>query len=223
MELTFQLIKKQIELEGRAEVARVNVHPADLPVLAAKAFEGSHAFFGPNISSMAEQLKPYRAGCACDVLLVVAMDRNELLPNIGPQVKGFAWVGYSGFDEDVRRSAAGVHLVLHLVDAATGNVLESARNITDYGTYDAPRDAHGAIWAREMNAIGPDAWSSLISAYGADLSRTLRRPLFKLGLKPSCTRHYYDIQQERYGATRPYSNVPVPPLVLPERTDPSRC
>jgi hypothetical protein len=222
-ELAFQQIKRQIDLEGRATVTRVDVQPADLPGLAEKAFEGSSAFFGPSISAMKDQLKPYRAACACDVLLVVAMDRRELMPNSNLRSKGFAWVGFSGFDEGVYRSVAGVNLVLHLVDASTGDVVESERNIPDDGRFSAPVDWHGAIWPREMDTVGQSNWPSLLSAYETDLSRSLRRPLFKLGLKPSCTKYFYDVEQVGTRVTSQYSTMPPPPLVMPDGADPARC
>lgn len=223
-EAAFQEIQSQLSQEQRLSVSRVPVNADVLPKLAEKAFAGATGFFGPSIAALKEDLAPYRSTCQCDALLVLATSRGQMDPNSNQTFKGFAWVGFSAFNDEVRKSAAVAYVKLFLIDAATGDVLGAWGNSTDEGTILHSVPVTSDQWPKEMNALASESWPDLVSAFRMELRKTLRRPLFRFGLKPSCGIHFYEVDNppiSRNSSQNPFA--PTSPPTLPDGAHPSKC
>jgi hypothetical protein len=158
---TFQEIKSQLDREQRYEVQRLLPRPEDLPRLAQQAYSGATGFFGPSLALLSRELAEYCQRCNCDALLLVASSKGTMDPNSNQSFKGFAWVGHSGFGDDVGNSAVAAYLQLFLIDGTTGTVAAAEPNATDEGTIVHRSGMSAAHWPADMASINSEQWLAL--------------------------------------------------------------
>lgn len=222
--LIFDAVKLQIEQEGRAEVRRVALKPDEMRRMADKAYAGI-TFFGPSIRDLAVDLAPLRKECACDALLVVAESKGLTDPNSNQIFKGLSWIASSSLTgETVNRSAAAAFLLIYLVDAQTGEVVGTQTNAADTWGLPVPVPLPPENWPLEMTSISVEQWSTFLQAQSTGVNATLRRPLYRLGLKPSCALHFFRIENPvSRGNPRQNPTTPPSPPPLLEGADPAKC
>lgn len=224
-DLVFDAVKAQIDQEGALTVRRVELAPGDAERLRPMALQAGPKFWGGyQMDALLPALAPYRAQCGCEALLVVAPSRREARPNSNLIYEGLAWVAQGGFmGDEVGRTEPMAALQLLLVDAGSGKLVEGVGNRSDMGQYigyESPPVAK-EHWPLAMTGVTPEQWTMIWRPMARVLWSTLRRPLFSLGLKPSCTLYFFEMHQPRH-AGRDDASAPEPPT-MPAGVDPARC
>jgi hypothetical protein len=156
-------------------------------------------------------------------VLVVSSARGQLDGSSNQFFKGPAWVAYAGLGDEAKKTQVATYLMLYLMDPSTGKVVGTAANQTDEHMVLHSVSVAASTWPKEMTAIDPAQWPALVNAFRSDLATTLRRPLFKLGLHPSCAPHYHQIDNPPSRHPSQDTMEAAAPVQLPEGADPAKC
>jgi len=223
-DLVYDAVKEQVNQEGAFSIRRLDVAAPDAARLTALAHKASEKFLGGfQMDALLPALEPYRARCGCEALLVVSPSIGVARANSGLLYEGLAWVAQGGFSGDeVSRSNAMASVRFFLVDASAGQAVAMAENAIDAGLYNAfDVPVTKELWPTAMDGLTTEQWEAMRQPMALVLRSTLRLPLFKLGLKPSCTMYFFELYKPRRGA-RNEESPPTPPA-MPAGSDPSRC
>jgi hypothetical protein len=209
----YAAVEHELNLEQRYDVRRVPTAPTELPRLSERAHEGSTRFWAASIEDLGNEIDRLRADCRCDALLVVAEARAEV-----PGTNQF-FRGITLFRNASDKASLAAPLVLYLVDPATGKtVAKSGANVL----YRASTDAGWAGKAEEVHTLDDAAWAAVTDGLRRTLQSSLPEALDRLGLRPSCSRFFYEWTTQP-NQREPASERYVPPPRIPEGADPSRC
>lgn len=219
----FQALADELQKEQRFDIKRLPVEANNYRRLAEAAYKGSRGFFGATLGDAQADIAKHGQACDCDAVLVVSSASGQLDGSSNQFFKGPAWVAYSGLGDEVRKTQVAAYLQLFLVDAASGKVADTATNETDERMMAHSVPVPTSNWPKEMTAIAAEYWPVLVNAFRSDLATTIRRPLFKLGLRPSCTLHYHRIDNPPSRHPRQDTVEVATPAQLPEGAEPAKC
>jgi hypothetical protein len=222
-EAVFQTLSAELEKEQRFELKRLQAPKEHYRQLAEAAYQGARGFFGASLGDAQADIAKYAQACDCDALLVVSSARGQLDGSSNQFFKGPAWVAYSGLGDEAKKTQVAAYLMLFLVDPASGKVVKTAANAPDAHMVPHSVPVAASAWPKEMAAIEPEQWPALVNAFRSDLAATLRRPLFKLGLRPSCGLHYHQIDNPPSRHPSQDTMEAAEPARLPEGAEPAKC
>ena len=207
----YEAVRGHLAVEGQFQVNRVSIDRVQLADMAMKGFAASRGFLGPSLKDLSPELADFRRRCDCDALLVVTEASREVV-GTNQYYRGITWrVVRPGSTELM------VPLLLYLVDTATGETI--AHGYSEYQS--VPVSAPWPEKPGDVRALDDATWIAIGEA-GSKLARTLRHAMFSVGLRPSCTMHFYEKHHTMSQRNPIYANYVAPPA-MPPGADQARC
>lgn len=215
--MTFEEIKRELDREGRFDVRPVtSVQEQELARLEMKVLS-STGLWEKGFKAISSDVTEIAKSCHCDALLVVIPDADHHDPSNSQSFRGYAWVAH-GDDQDLHAPThAAASLNLLLLDGLTGKVVESAQ--TRRGGVSIPETG----WPMDMQTLDADQWGAFRIAVRASLRASLREPLYRLGLRPSCADFFHGIWARHGRMQRTQDPFAPNEPVLPAGADPAKC
>jgi hypothetical protein len=209
-------IASELKIEGRYRIETVIPSQAESASTRKAIQDAIGGFFTRSFSTVPAELSALTQQSQCSRLLLVLGTFTTDGPNSNQSYGPIAWVAGSGFGDEPSRSALSIPLEYILVDPIGVKLLASAGSTDDdnYRFADSPIDPK--LWHRPMLEVSSDAWAALHHAAKTLMSKSVKRPLFKVGLRPSCALRFQPPQRVRPGEPRPEQPVPA-------GADPAKC
>jgi hypothetical protein len=176
----YDAIRAQIEIEDTHVVTRVPVRREELAALRKNAIENSF-WTGAKVSAAA--IRPFADRCDCDALLL-AVETEREVPGTNQKYLGITW--HNGADG--KRNRMVVPISLFLIDPQSLAVAASAWTMVAGASFNAEWPGP----ADKVQSLGQDVWAAVGEGVRADLRQSLREPLTKMSLRPSCQRYLYE-------------------------------
>ncbi len=205
----FDSIKAQLEFEQKYEVLQVRTTGTSLSNARTALLDSLGGFSGWQQTTVPTQLKTLAQGCACDALLVV-LGTSERIGNqlIGP----LAWVAFTALDQPPTATRLYTPLVYMLVDPKSLKMAAAASsaNLGISGEGAGYSNVKASLWRPAMDGVGADSWPALIAAAREATMHSSRLPLFRVGLRPSCTSRFWQLNRVEQDRSRGIEEFQTP-------------
>ncbi len=190
----FGSIKTQLEYEQKYQILQVRTTGRSLSDARTAILDSLGGFSGWQQTTVPAQLKTLAQSCACDALLVV-LGASDKIGNqaIGP----LAWVAFTAFDQPPTDTRLYTPLVYMLVDPSSFKMAAatSSANLGISGEGAGYSNVKASLWPPAMDAVGADSWPAIIAAAREATMHSSRLPLFRIGLRPSCTSRFWQLSR----------------------------
>lgn len=192
--LIYDSVSKHLLREGM-DVVPVLVEPAIVPKLVKRVETSSRRLFGESLDGMEADLPNLEKNCTCDALLILTGGSGTDGSN--QYFKPIAWVAQGNLSDTVKSTGAGAYLRFHLVEVRTTRVIGRSVSSPDAGVYTNTRPLDPRLWPTEMSTLSDEQLAAFKAALTEQVYETSRKPLFNLGLKPSCAKYFFGIRDRR--------------------------
>jgi len=209
-------IASEINAEGQYKIRTVVPSQADSGTTRKAIQDALGGFFTRSFSTTPAELKAIAQQCECAKLLLVLGSSIADGPNSNQRFGPIAWVAGTGFGEEPSRTSLSIPLEYLLVDPSSLKLLANSSTSSDDNDRFVQVTVDPKLWHKPMLEVSAEAWTELATATKKLLAGSVKRPLYDVGLRPSCTLKFQRPQRTRAGEPRTEPQVPA-------GADPAKC
>lgn len=202
-------IASEIDAEGQYKVRTVIPSQSDSANTRKAIQDALGGFLTRSFSTAPSELKILAQQCECEKLLLVlgsnVMDGPQNNLRIGP----FAWVAVNMHGEEPSRTSLSIPLEYLLVDPSSLKLLANGITYSDNNDRLVRVAVDPKLWHKPMLEVTREAWAELGDAAKKLLVGSVKRPLYDVGLRPSCALKFHRPQRARSGELRTEAEPPA--------------
>jgi hypothetical protein len=209
-------IAAEVAAEGQYRVETVIPSLVESAENRMAILEAIGGLFTRSFTSVPPALRAFAQQCQCSRLLLVIGSYTTDGPNSNQRFGPITWLARAGIGDEPSSSALSIPLEYLLVDPKDLKLLASAGSSDERNNVFVDASVDTKLWHQPMLEVSPEGWAALHNAASSLMTQSVKRPLFKIGLRPSCALRFQPPQRVRPGEPR----VEQP---LPKGADPAKC